>query len=111
MAEHGEQQDDVADDVTASALGELETMSRYDSLLRAVAAPAPSVRIDTEVGPDGKFVLQQEIGSGAMGRVYRAVDRYLLRDVAIKFILRPDGMNHDDFMALFWQEAHIIARL
>ncbi|HET7499366.1 MAG TPA: protein kinase [Kofleriaceae bacterium] len=83
----------------------------YDSLLRAVAAGAPSVRIDSEVGPDGKFVLQQEIGSGAMGRVYRALDRYLLRDVAIKFILRPEGMNHDDFMALFWQEAHIIARL
>lgn len=97
--------------VAASVTGELETRSLYDSLLRAVAAGAPSVHIDTEVGPDGKFVLQQEIGSGAMGRVYRALDRYLLRDVAIKFILRPEGMNHDDFMALFWQEAHIIARL
>src|SRR4029079_10608984 len=96
---------------TASVLGDLETKSLYDSLLRAVAAGATSVRIDTEVGPPGKFVLQQEIGSGAMGRVYRALDRYLLRDVAIKFILRPEGMNHDDFMALFWQEAHIIARL
>jgi serine/threonine protein kinase len=96
---------------------ELETDSIYDSLLRGVAAepverdPAPSIRINAEVGPAGKFVLQQEIGSGAMGRVYRALDRYLLRDVAIKFILRPEGMNHDDFMALFWQEAHIIARL
>lgn len=96
---------------TASVPGDLEAQSLYDSLLRAVAAGAPSVRIDTEVGPNGKFVLQQEIGSGAMGRVYRALDRYLLRDVAIKFILRPEGMNHDDFMALFWQEAHIIARL
>jgi serine/threonine protein kinase len=97
--------------VTSSSLAELDSLSLYDSLLRAVAAGAPSVHIETEVGPHGKFVLQQEIGSGAMGRVYRAVDRYLLRDVAIKFILRPDGMNHDDFMALFWQEAHIIARL
>ncbi|HWU88425.1 MAG TPA: serine/threonine-protein kinase [Kofleriaceae bacterium] len=96
---------------TASSLGELETLSLYDSLLRGVAAGTASVRIDAEVGPHGKFVLQQELGSGAMGRVYRALDRYLLRDVAIKFILRPEGMNHDDFMALFWQEAHIIARL
>ena len=112
MAEHGEQvHGDAVGDGAESVLGDLETLSLYDSLLRAVAAPAPSVRIESEVGPDGKFVLQQEIGSGAMGRVYRALDRYLLRDVAIKFILRPDGMNHDDFMALFWQEAHIIARL
>lgn len=104
MGEHG---DHAAEDEG----GDLEALSLYDSLLRAVAAPAPTVRIQTEVGPDGKFLLEQEIGRGAMGRVYRAVDRYLLRDVAIKFILRPDGMNHDDFMALFWQEAHIIARL
>jgi len=120
MGEHGEHrdEDDVAGiegnaptTVTAASLGELETSSLYDSLLRGVAAGTSSVRIDAEVGPNGKFVLQQEIGSGAMGRVYRALDRYLLRDVAIKFILRPEGMNHDDFMALFWQEAHIIARL
>lgn len=109
MYEHGENVE--GDDAAGIEGHDLETLSLYDSLLRAVAAPAPSVRIATEVGPDGKFVLQQEIGSGAMGRVYRALDRYLLRDVAIKFILRPDGMNHDDFMALFWQEAHIIARL
>lgn len=96
---------------TPSMLGEFETLSLYDSLLRGVAAGTSSVRIDAEVGPNGKFVLQQEIGSGGMARVYRALDRYLLRDVAIKFILRPEGMNHDDFMALFWQEAHIIARL
>ena len=106
---------------------ELETGSVYGSLLRAVAAAtsglgtgeadetgelaSASMSVNAEVGPNGKFVLQQEIGSGAMGRVYRALDRYLLRDVAIKFIFRPKGMSHDDFMALFWQEAHIIARL
>ncbi|HEX7837432.1 MAG TPA: serine/threonine-protein kinase, partial [Kofleriaceae bacterium] len=115
MHEHGDDAAGIEGNApaaaTVSVTGELETRSLYDSLLRAVAAGAASVRIDTEVGPDGKFVLQQEIGSGAMGRVYRALDRYLLRDVAIKFILRPEGMNHDDFMALFWQEAHIIARL
>src|SRR5262249_36320343 len=49
--------------------------------------------------------------SGGMGRVYRAIDRFLLRDVAIKFLLRPGHMSHDDFMALFWQEARVTARL
>ncbi|HWO25549.1 MAG TPA: serine/threonine-protein kinase [Kofleriaceae bacterium] len=68
-------------------------------------------QIGNEVGPEGKYVLQHEIGRGGMGRVYRAQDRYLLRDVAIKFILRPPGMEHEDFMALFWQEAFVIARL
>jgi serine/threonine protein kinase len=101
----------AGDTADVEASDEFETLSLYDSLLRGVAAGTSSVRIDAEVGPNGKFVLQQEIGSGAMARVYRALDRYLLRDVAIKFILRPEGMNHDDFMALFWQEAHIIARL
>ena len=107
MAEHG----DHGDEDTGLEGGGLETQSLYDSLLRAVAAPPPTVQIQNEVGPDGKFVLEEEIGRGAMGLVYRALDRYLLRKVAIKFILRPDGMNHDDFMALFHQEAHIIARL
>ena len=114
--------DDDLGDPTLVTAGELDNASLYDSLLRRVAggssghgagpaAETASVRVNAEVGPNGKFVLQQEIGSGAMGRVYRALDRYLLRDVAIKFILRPEGMSHDDFMALFWQEAHIIARL
>jgi serine/threonine protein kinase len=107
MGEHR----DHADEDAGLEGADLETQSLYDSLLRAVAAPPPTVHIQTEVGPDGKFMLEEEIGRGAMGLVYRALDRYLLRNVAIKFILRPDGMNHDDFMALFRQEAHIIARL
>jgi serine/threonine protein kinase len=123
MAETGE--DEVGERAAGDAAvtpGDVETLSLYDSLLRGVAgrssgvrvedaAGLASIRVNAEVGPQGKFILQQEIGSGAMGRVYRALDRYLLRDVAIKFILRPAGMKHDDFMALFWQEAHIIARL
>jgi hypothetical protein len=112
----------VVGEMTAVNAGELEALSLYDSLLREVASRSSDIsfeeaaglanlRVNAEVGPQGKFILQEEIGGGAMGRVYRALDRYLLRDVAIKFILRPTGMNHDDFMALFWQEAHIIARL
>jgi serine/threonine protein kinase len=127
MGDQVENNDGGGDDAAAGEDNDptavtLEQMSLYDSLLRGVAAGSSNVRreeevgvsrvrINAEVGPQGKFVLQQEIGSGAMGRVYRALDRYLLRDVAIKFILRPEGMSHDDFMALFWQEAHIIARL
>ena len=116
--------DDEADltDLTIVTPGDLDSESLYDSLLRQVAAGSSGgagvvanettrIRVNAEVGSGGKFVLQEQIGSGAMGRVYRALDRYLLRDVAIKFVFRPEGMSQDDFMALFWQEAHIIARL
>jgi len=60
MGEHGEHGD--ADDAAgiegnpragapSPVPGEFETKSLYDSLLRAVAAGAPSVHIETEVGP------------------------------------------------------------
>jgi len=97
--------------VTEASLRHVDTSSIYDSLLRGVAAGNSDVQVDAAVGPNGKFVLQQEIGSGGMGRVYRAFDRYLLRDVAIKFIFRPDGMDVETFTALFWHEARILARL
>ncbi|HTJ45578.1 MAG TPA: serine/threonine-protein kinase, partial [Kofleriaceae bacterium] len=75
------------------------------------AASVDAIELGSEVGPEGKYLLQQQIGSGGMGRVFRALDRFLLRDVAIKFVLRPKHMSQEDFMALFWQEARVIARL
>lgn len=94
-----------------SSLRQVDTSGVDDSLLRGITGASPRIEIEREVGPDGKFILRQEIGRGGMGRVYRALDRQLLRDVAIKFMCRPDDMSHDDFMALFWQEARITARL
>jgi serine/threonine protein kinase len=54
----------------------------------------------------GRYEIQQEIGRGAMGVVYRAVDPVLGRPVAIKTI----GMSHDaaeraEYEARFYQEA------
>ncbi|MCH9683217.1 MAG: hypothetical protein K0V04_17410, partial [Deltaproteobacteria bacterium] len=51
------------------------------------AAPARTVSID-------RFVVIDSIGAGAMGRVYRAHDPRLERDVAIK-VVRHDALGAD----------------
>jgi eukaryotic-like serine/threonine-protein kinase len=54
----------------------------------------------------GRYVLQSEIGRGAMGVVYKATDTALQRTVAVKTInmaLEKDGV--DRYEARFYQEA------
>ncbi len=61
------------------------------------------------LGPDWLKV-EEELGRGGMGRVLRAHDDRLRRDVAVK-ILRPEGAAHPDFRARFAREARTLARL
>jgi Tol biopolymer transport system component len=58
----------------------------------------------------GRYTLLEQIGAGGMGKVYRALDRRLDREVAVKFL--PEWMV-DDPLALhrFRQEAHAAASL
>jgi serine/threonine protein kinase len=58
----------------------------------------------------GKFELGDEIGEGGMATVYRARDRELGRDVAVK-ILREELANDERFRARFEREAKAQARL
>ena len=58
----------------------------------------------------GPYEVTDSIGSGGMGEVYRAVDRSLKRDVAIKVLpasLAADG----DRLARFQREAEVLAAL
>ena len=58
---------------------------------------------------DGRYRLDDQVGAGGMGIVYRARDLKLDRDVAIKFLLGAKLDTH--FKARFIEEARILARL
>jgi serine/threonine protein kinase len=58
----------------------------------------------------GKYEVQQTIGRGGMGTVYKAVQRSLDRVVAIK-MLSEELASDPEFRARFQQEATVVARL
>jgi eukaryotic-like serine/threonine-protein kinase len=58
----------------------------------------------------GHIEIQSLIGSGAMGRVYRAHQRGIDRDVAVK-ILHKDLANNPDLVTRFLREAKVASRL
>ena len=61
----------------------------------------------TRLGP---YEIVAPLGEGGMGEVYRATDRTLKRDVAIKVL--PDALAHDtERLARFEREAQILASL
>jgi hypothetical protein len=59
------------------------------------------------VNRHGRYLPRELIGQGGMGKVYRAWDKVLRRDVAVKMLTAPD----DDMLKRFEREAAAIARL
>jgi len=93
--------------------------SAFESLLRRVArAPALSevdaapsvVELPPGVVVGGRFEVLEEIGRGGFAKVYRARDRVLTREVAIKLLARRRRLNDRD-LELFYREAQATARL
>ncbi len=63
------------------------------------------------VGPvAGRYELRERLGEGAVSVVYRAADRELGRDVAIK-ILKENFLTHDTVRRRFHREAQAMAAL
>ena len=58
----------------------------------------------------GKYELQEQIGYGAFGTVYRAIDTVLNREVAIK-VLHPQLTVEPGFLERFQNEARLAAAL
>ncbi len=62
------------------------------------------------LGADGRYVLETELGRGAMGVVYRARDVRLDRPVALKQLF-SQGAGDEEMIRRFHQEARVLARL
>src|SRR4051812_32200456 len=66
-----------------------------------------SLNIGTQLG---SYVVTALLGKGGMGEVYRARDRKLKREVAIK-VLSDEFSRSDDRVLRFQQEAEVLASL
>jgi serine/threonine protein kinase/tetratricopeptide (TPR) repeat protein len=92
-----------AEDFEDSLLG---AVSRADWPLRV---PAPGERMG---GPEGRrFEILEELGNGAMGKVFRAWDEELQRAVALKFLLLREHPGRESPAERLKQEARAVARL
>jgi eukaryotic-like serine/threonine-protein kinase len=57
-----------------------------------------------------RYRLQEQIGAGGVGQVWRAADEVLGREVAVK-LLRPEYADHAETLLRFRTEARLAARL
>jgi serine/threonine protein kinase len=101
-------QDEVLSLVTASEhSGEFLLTPAFDVLARRIAKDGLSLRRGDRLGA---YVIDQLLGSGGMGEVWRARDERLGRDVAIKVLL-PYFSNDAERVRRFLQEARAASAL
>ncbi len=82
----------------------------FDELARAVARVEPASPGVVGMVLGGTYELTERIGGGGMGIVFRARDRRLGRDVAVK-LLRVTGEGDHELRRLFEREARATAQL
>ena len=83
---------------------------RLAAMLLAAEPEADTAVTDKPWTNFGGIDLYEEIGRGGMGVVYRARQRALDRDVAVKVLLRAQFATREE-RERFFREAHAAARL
>ena len=87
---------------------------RRDLIVRRVRLPFPLVPDTPPQVLAGRYRLLLPLGQGGMGRVWRAVDELLLRDVAVKELVLPAAATdreRGDLRERALREARAIARI
>lgn len=77
------------------------------------AAPQPTVQVpaDPRIGKEfGKYVISSRVAEGGMGVVYRALDRQLGREVALKILPEYFSMDRER-LSRFYREARATSLL
>ena len=88
-----------------------EILRQADEMDRVVASAVPRSLHAVEICPHiGKYRVSSLVGTGGMGRVYKAQDPDLERYVAIK-VIKPEMSEDPEFRERFLSEAKIVARM
>jgi serine/threonine protein kinase/class 3 adenylate cyclase len=99
--------------VIESRLREVARLSEAkDALVTTrLAEPAPAAAAHTDVPQQlGRYRLEEKLGQGGMGAVYRAVDTSDGRTVAIKTLL-PEHTRRPEMVRRFLKEARLLAEV
>ncbi len=102
-----------------SGAARLETVSQFERALGeanrtrvsgGVVLPATAQRSATTLRTLGPWQLDELLGEGAMGQVFKARHSLLGRQAAIK-VLRPEQYQRDDLIQRFFQEARAVNQI
>ncbi|MEW6747795.1 MAG: FG-GAP-like repeat-containing protein [Planctomycetota bacterium] len=91
-------------------LARIAALEQLEGMLITLRTPPAGAEPEAAGTPmlGGRFQIIGEIGRGAFGRVFRARDRVLAREVALKFIEPPAGLSAPH-LAVFLREARALA--
>jgi serine/threonine-protein kinase len=104
-------QSDFEDDAITRALEKTQPLSREDVLANATTSAPDPLQALPRLGP---YQLERELGRGAMGRVYLALDTETGQEVAVKTLALArefDGYALEEARLLFHREAVAASRL